>query len=80
MPLEHGLTQEQIDNVQNLVDQGRITEAWQQLADYGDTYADNAAAVTGDPDGAYDSLMREMVEQHWENATGSKHITGSALG
>lgn len=54
MPLEHGLTQEQTDNVQNLVDQGRITEAWQQLADYGDTYADNAAAVTGDPDEAYD--------------------------
>ncbi|MEJ2682735.1 MAG: hypothetical protein P8144_15085 [Gammaproteobacteria bacterium] len=70
MPLGHGLTQEQIDGVQNLVDQGQYSEAWQQLADYGDTYADNAADVTGNPDTAFGEAMRELVEQNWGNTAG----------
>jgi hypothetical protein len=70
MPLGHGLTQEQIDGVQNLVDQGQYSEAWQQLSDYGDTYADNATDVTGNPDTAFGEAMRELVEQNWGNTAG----------
>ncbi len=31
----------------NLWNQGNISEVWRYLADHGDDYADNAAAVTG---------------------------------
>ncbi|WP_445354229.1 calcium-binding protein [Microbulbifer sp. EKSA008] len=70
MSLDHGLSQEQVEAIQNLVDQGSYSEAWQQLAEYGDTYADNAADVTGDPDTAFGEAMRELVEQHWGNTAG----------
>ena len=53
MPINHNLTTAQIQTEQALVDQGNISEAWQYLADLGDTYADDAANVTGDPEEGY---------------------------
>lgn len=47
--LEHNLTPDQIQVVENLVYEGLIAEAWQVLYFHGDSYADNAAAVIGLP-------------------------------
>lgn len=50
---------------------GDYGKAWRVLADNGDGYADNAAAVTGDVRDGSDYAMQTMVRNHWENATGS---------
>ncbi len=50
---------------------GDYGKAWRVLADNGDGYADNAAAVTGDVREGSGYAMQTMVRNHWENATGS---------
>ena len=49
MPVKHNLTNDQIQQVQDLINQGKYSEVWQLLASYGDSYADDAANVTGNP-------------------------------
>ena len=44
--LAHNLTANQIQDAKDLVTGGNIAEAWQLLSFLGDSYADNAAAVT----------------------------------
>ena len=48
--LAHNLTANQIQDAKDLVTGGNIAEAWQLLSFLGDSYADNAAAVTGLPE------------------------------
>ena len=62
--LEHNLTVEQIGSVQDLIDNGDISGAWDLLESYGDTYADDAAAVTGGGNGSpWDFAMEELVKE-----------------
>ena len=70
MALPHNLTQQQIDQVNALVNQGNYAAAWSQLAAYGDSYADNAADVVGTPTSITGEFMHELVQQHWENTAG----------
>ena len=56
MPVDHSLSNQDIQHAQDLVDQGNYSEAWQFLAENGDSYADDAAAVTGDPNNSWDSF------------------------
>ncbi|MGI9344899.1 MAG: hypothetical protein ACR2PW_01375 [Gammaproteobacteria bacterium] len=47
MSVAHNLTQEQLDELKSLTDAGLYNDFWQKLAGWGDSYADNASAVTG---------------------------------
>lgn len=63
--LAHNLTANQIQDAQNLVNQGNIAEAWQLLSFLGDSYADNAAAVTGLPEvGTLGHEMNVLIRKH----------------
>jgi hypothetical protein len=59
-----------IDHATSLLNQGDVSGAWQVLADNGDTYADNAAVVTGNADNPTDKFYQYMVKNNWSNATG----------
>ncbi|WP_454259272.1 hypothetical protein [Pseudoxanthomonas mexicana] len=67
----HNLSQGQLNTLRSLHQQGHYAEAWRQLAQWGDTYADDAANVTGEPSDFYGQFMNEMVRQHWGNTAGS---------
>jgi len=79
----HNLSQSQLSTLRSLYQQGRYAEAWQLLAQWGDTYADDAANVTGEPSDFFGEFMGEMVRQHWGNTAGSaaydQHFTSVAL-
>ena len=67
----HNLSQGQLNTLRSLHQQGHYADAWRQLAQWGDTYADDAANVTGEPSDFYGQFMNEMVRQHWGNTAGS---------
>ncbi len=66
----HNLNSAQLSTLRSLQQQGNYAEAWRQLSKWGDTYADDAANVTGAPSDFYGEFMNEMVRQHWENTAG----------
>ena len=70
MAIASGLSEAQIGQVQALVDAGDYGGAWNQLAQWGDTYADNAYDVVGRPDTPSGDFYGELVEQHWNNTAG----------
>ena len=79
----HNLSQGQLSTLRSLHQQGRYADAWRELAQWGDTYADDAANVTGDPSDFYGQFMNEMVRQHWGNTAGpsayNQHFDAVAL-
>jgi len=71
--LNHDLTQADIQELENLNNQGRTGEAWQVLSFRGDRYADNAAAVTGIPSaGTLGHEMNTFVRMHWYQIAGKE--------
>lgn len=55
----------------SLINSGNISAAWALLAANGDSYADNAAAVTSKNPGAEkDRLYSELIKYHWINTVG----------
>ncbi|MBX3630403.1 MAG: hypothetical protein KF908_10955, partial [Nitrosomonas sp.] len=69
--LAHNLTTQQIAAARSLANEGRTAEAWQYLSFHGDSYADNAAAVTGLPKaGAFGEQMNVLVREHWDLTAG----------
>ena len=66
----HDLNQGRLDTLRLLHQQGRYADAWELLAEWGDTYADDAANVTGESSDFYGQFMNEMVRQHWGNIAG----------
>lgn len=68
----HNLNSEQLANLKTHLDNDDSISFWEQLAEYGDSYADNAyQVVSGDQSIAESRIMSDLVENHWENATGS---------
>lgn len=53
-----------IDHATSLLNQGDVSGAWQVLADNGDTYADNAAVVTGNAENPTDKFYQYMVKNN----------------
>jgi len=70
MPISHNLTASQIDAIQNMVNSGAYGDAWNALAAFGDTYADNAHAVVARPDTTAGDFYGTLVEEHWNNTAG----------
>jgi len=62
--------QAQVDHAQALADAGKYSESWRYLAELGDSYADNAADVTGGPMSGFGKMMEELVRQHWGSTAG----------
>ncbi|MES2961494.1 MAG: tandem-95 repeat protein [Pseudomonadota bacterium] len=56
-----------LDQAQSLLNQGKVHEAWQTLAESGDNYALNAAKIT---DKNNDSFAKTLVQETWENTVG----------
>ena len=70
--LKHNLESSDIAHLKSLKDQGKVAEAWQYLASKGDSYADDAAAVTGLPTTPIGMVMNILVKQHWLNTAGAQ--------
>lgn len=66
----HNLTNEQLNTLRDLHNQGRYNDAWALLAQWGDTYADDAASVTGPSNSITGEFLQELVRQHWDNTAG----------
>lgn len=71
MPVSHNLTPQQLADLQTKITNGDYIGFWTDLAQHGDAYADNAAAVTGGtPSNAMDQIMQDLVKIHWDNTAG----------
>ncbi|MBM5783098.1 MAG: hypothetical protein FJ368_06755 [Pelagibacterales bacterium] len=55
------------EKAKDLLDQGKVNEAWQVLGGAGDNYALNAAKIT---DKNNYSLSQTLVKETWENTVG----------
>ncbi|MFT0214097.1 hypothetical protein VQ643_16110 [Pseudomonas sp. F1_0610] len=66
------LTEKQIINLKEFSDKKDYKGGWKYLASLGDSYADNAAVVTGEPvnKAGLDYLMQRMVQHIWINTVG----------
>ena len=64
------IPQSAIQEARDHLSQGRVMEAWNVLAQAGDRYADNAAAVLGRNSDAADRVFELLVKSTWENTVG----------
>ena len=84
MPIKTGFTSDYLRSLQSKVDKGDYKNFWTSLAQNGDTYADNAAVVTGAPvSNITDRVMQDLVKVHWDNTAGpgqyEKHFSEFAV-
>lgn len=61
------IDRDSFNRARSLLNEGRVSEAWQVLGDAGDNYARNAAIITGDDDSQRGKIL---VRETWENTVG----------
>lgn len=72
MPLKTNYSPAYMAELQIKLDAGDYKGFWTSLGQNGDTYADNAAVVTGSvPKNSYDQMMQDLVKVHWDNTAGA---------
>jgi len=72
------ITQEQYNTALAYAAAGDYKSGWTYLASVGDTYADNAAAVTSGNATGIDVPFEILVQKHWENTAPKKNGSGLA--
>lgn len=66
----HNISGQTLSEARSQWADGNYAGAWETLANAGDNYADNAAAVIGG-DAYGGDLFSTLVRNHWENTVGA---------
>ena len=70
MSVATGYSPEYLISLQAKLDSSNVSGFWSDLAANGDSYADDAAVVTGaTPTSPFHELIKDLVKIHWDNTT-----------
>ena len=63
MSVSHNLTLVEIQQLRTMANNGQVAEAWQYLAQRGDSYADNAYNVVSGAQDVYSQFFGQLVKE-----------------